>query len=506
MRKDSSPGVVCVKTITDQTIPIPVSLLHKRNGDTLHPSLELLQQRNDLLRCAAEAARLGYFVLNRRTRQLECSQELQNIFETAECFEPILSGRLCEHFSKDDYELLQLSFTDAINGNYHPVTFRLTTPSGKTKVLKTIFSGHHKNGHQDLIFGTTQDITPIKEKQAENINRGKELRSIMEAAPVLILKTNLSMTVEYINKKIDGLAGEKITNLFDAEFQEVILQKTVQVISEGGIAHLEARGSGLKKAAAWYKMTIKKVNQAGLQPFLLFIIQDVTETKQIEQKIFNAISEAEEKERNRISAELHDGVCQNLSTIHLLLTTLENRNEKTDTEVKQLYTTLRELTLETLGITRNLSHELMPVDLAERGFLKTIETMLCRLNSFDKIRYTMDVSGKEMPLPKAVSIQLYRIIQEFIRNSQKHSGATEVILRIKLSDASMELLLTDNGRGFDMEKEQANGIGLLNMTKRVRVFNGKCLYKTGEGKGVRLHILVPLSNIESGSQTKNYTC
>jgi signal transduction histidine kinase len=118
----------------------------------------------------------------------------------------------------------------------------------------------------------------------------------------------------------------------------------------------------------------------------------------------------------------------------------------------------------------------------------------------------MDVSGKEMPLPKAVSIQLYRIIQEFIRNSQKHSGATEVILRIKLSDASMELLLTDNGRGFDMEKEQANGIGLLNMTKRVRVFNGKCLYKTGEGKGVRLHILVPLSNIESGSQTKNYTC
>ncbi|HVZ55198.1 MAG TPA: histidine kinase [Chitinophagaceae bacterium] len=501
MRKLTSPSLTIQKPAGSWECPIPVDLLQKNSSRSSHFASELLQQRTEMLRCAAEAAKLGYFILNRRTGCMEWSQELRAIFEAEPGREPLLTGLAGEYLSEEDYRVVRQALLDALRGEGHPVTFRIRTPSGKVKVLKTIFSRQDRGAHPDLVFGTTQDITSFKERQAEIINREKELRSITESAPVLILKTSPAGRIEYANRYQEQLGGRLLADLFEPEFRETASRRVQEACAGTDELRWEARLCPDAGPGGWYQITGKRVKQAGQDLFLLWILQDISESREVEQKICQAIMQTEERERNRISAELHDGVCQNLSAIHLLLSTLENRFARTsepDPAASEILSSLRELSLETLALTRSLSHELMPVELSERGLVRTLEALLGRLNQARNTRYRLELLGRELPLAQDPSIQLYRITQEFIRNSQQHAGATELHIQLRFGTRNLTLLLTDNGRGFEPITGEKAGLGLANMAKRIRALNGHYQLRSRPGEGVRLLIRVPLEDVQAG--------
>jgi signal transduction histidine kinase len=218
----------------------------------------------------------------------------------------------------------------------------------------------------------------------------------------------------------------------------------------------------------------------------------LTENDVLRQTISNAIAEAELRERNRIAAELHDGVCQHLATIHLSIDTIQKMVKENDPDIDQFLIEIKELASETLTIARKVSHDLMPVDLLNSGFLKGIKTVVSRLNRVGKIRYTLNVWGKERKMEPNVSNNLYRIVQEFIHNSEKHSGATETNIHLKYQPKSVEVTISDNGKGFDPDKLKSEGIGLQNMFNRIKTFTNQYEFKAKEGRGVSLYINIPL--------------
>ena len=96
--------------------------------------------------------------------------------------------------------------------------------------------------------------------------------------------------------------------------------------------------------------------------------------------------------------------------------------------------------------------------------------------------------------PEGVSLCLYRIAQESLRNIRKHAGATEACVRLRGEEGGVSLLVEDTGNGFDIdEARKSGGLGLISMEERVRLVNGKFKIRSQPGVGTTVEVFVPLN-------------
>lgn len=220
------------------------------------------------------------------------------------------------------------------------------------------------------------------------------------------------------------------------------------------------------------------------------IIWDVTEKWLLEEKaealridrqkeITTAALHAEENERRRISEALHDGVSQLLYGIKLQLSE-KNYAEAIAKANKLLDTVIQE--------TRNISFQLAPSILADFGLAATINE-LCRRLSTPHVQIDAHVSGFSTPSELFLEETIFRIIQELVNNSMKHSGATHIHISVK-KNKLIEILVTDNGKGFKYEKLDIppKGAGLISIRNRLALYNGKLDISSAPGKGTTVRV------------------
>ena len=218
---------------------------------------------------------------------------------------------------------------------------------------------------------------------------------------------------------------------------------------------------------------------------VLVTLQDITASVNFDKKLFTAVVQSEEKERARMAGELHDGVCQYLAGSKLMLTDLEAITGMLQYSKKTLS--------DALDLTQQISHNLLPGEFHKKGVIQTVIEMTEFLNSADKIHYTINVNGNDTGLDPVISINIFRIVQEFIRNSQKYSEASAVNISIDISDKEVLLEIKDNGKGFDLNSvKKKSGVGLLSMRKRIQSIGGSFTYETSPGKGVYLALKMGL--------------
>ncbi len=232
---------------------------------------------------------------------------------------------------------------------------------------------------------------------------------------------------------------------------------------------------------------------------ILFTMQDITETKNFEKKVFRAIVQTEEKERTRIAGELHDGACQYLASGTMIVRTLEKSLWQ---PVEQMdINRMRELGMygkttieEALNIIRSVSHDLFPKEFYKKGLINAVKEMLDMMQAANSIKYTFTTNGIYIENDPSVSINLFRIIQEFVRNSQKYSGATRLNITMFANEDTVEFRMEDNGKGFNLDSVSKNyeGIGLVNMKNRIQAIGGYYNYTTTPGNGVQLVLRVPV--------------
>lgn len=174
-----------------------------------------------------------------------------------------------------------------------------------------------------------------------------------------------------------------------------------------------------------------------------------------------AILKTEENERRRIASDLHDGICQMLAAISLQL-------KKPGSSLNTVQLLLDQATAEV----RAVSHQMTPELLKHFGLVKAIENSLARLNSSnsDTLFHFYDMVDTEA-IDELLQVMIYRAFQELTNNIIKHAQATLVNVHLTIDEDAVILLIEDNGIGFDVNSHKA-GLGLKNLTSRVKVFNG----------------------------------
>jgi signal transduction histidine kinase len=199
-----------------------------------------------------------------------------------------------------------------------------------------------------------------------------------------------------------------------------------------------------------------------------------------------SIITAEEKERTRIARELHDGIVQQIGV--LIINSRNNLSklglaEKPESKelLSQLENTGKEI--------RNISHQMMPRALEEKGLITALQELLNNSLEPLDIHFDFEYSNISERLSKNIEVTLYRITQELINNIIKHSKASQVNVQLIKTENSIVFMVEDNGTGFS--STQKTGLGLRNIKSRIDIIKGSVNFNS-ETTGTLTTIKIPL--------------
>jgi signal transduction histidine kinase len=200
---------------------------------------------------------------------------------------------------------------------------------------------------------------------------------------------------------------------------------------------------------------------------------------------------AQELERRRLARELHDETGQALTSVLLGLRAVEDA--ATDEERRDSLASLRELAVATLQDVRRLAVELRPKALDDFGLVPALERLASTISEATGMSVQLEHTLAAERLPPEVETTLYRITQEALTNVVKHAQATHVSVVVSRKDASVSVLIEDDGRGFAPGEANREGVGLLGMRERVELLDGRFTVESGEDGGATIVAEVPVA-------------
>lgn len=202
--------------------------------------------------------------------------------------------------------------------------------------------------------------------------------------------------------------------------------------------------------------------------------------------------DGQEKERQRLSRDLHDGLGQSLIAIKLQLENFCDGLDKSQNERMEKIKKYFEQTIEDI---RRMSNDLAPSVLEEFG-LPTALRNLCRNFSLQSgIDIHFDSVGANTNIPKKTRIYLYRICQEALSNAIKHARATKIDVSLAFEENNISLQVKDDGMGFKPESaRQCHGNGINNIYERTQLLHGFAQIISDHGKGTRVRIDCKIKN------------
>ena len=235
------------------------------------------------------------------------------------------------------------------------------------------------------------------------------------------------------------------------------------------------------------------LNLDGLPGGILIFAEDITRHKQMEEALSDMsrkLIESQEQERARIGRELHDDINQRLAMLAMELDQLQSHPAKVQRRVQKL----REQTMEISSDVQALSHELHSSKLEYLGVVGGIKSW-CRefaARQRMEIDFKDDVSSS---VPFEVGLCVFRVLQEALHNSVKHSGTNRIEVELAEHSNEVHLTVSDLGTGFDMEAaKQHGGLGLTSMQERVRLVKGTIEIHSKPMGGTTIRVRVPFKS------------
>ncbi len=205
---------------------------------------------------------------------------------------------------------------------------------------------------------------------------------------------------------------------------------------------------------------------------------------------------SQEHERQRLAAELHDSLSQNLVIIkNRAMISLQQPDDPEN--ILEQVAEIAEAADHALFEVREIAHNLRPFQIDRLGLTKAIEAMVRKAGG-GGLQFSSRIDKIDSLLPAESEINLYRIIQESINNIIKHSQATEASVTVESREYEIEVTIEDNGCGFSPgavtlnPSPQGGGMGLPGITERARILGSAPVIESAPGQGTRIHLQIRL--------------
>ncbi len=222
--------------------------------------------------------------------------------------------------------------------------------------------------------------------------------------------------------------------------------------------------------------------------FIITIVQYHSLYRKQSMRQLHAEMDALENERKRIASDLHDDIGPLLSIVKMQVSSFKFNDAGEEIEV--LADAEKNVSY-ILDRVKSLNTNLLPYTLLRNGLIAGLHEIVCELNKMQQIHIVLRCTPIDLYIPKSKELPVFRIIQELVTNALKHSMARELDIIIELKGNELEVVVCDDGKGFDKEKAMlGNGLGLKNVTTRVALLKG-ALYLQPKLEG-GTHFLIKL--------------
>jgi signal transduction histidine kinase len=203
---------------------------------------------------------------------------------------------------------------------------------------------------------------------------------------------------------------------------------------------------------------------------------------------------AQETARASLAQDLHDDICQRLASVSLSVDHLKHASGDIQSPVAQ--DALAELAHEAHGAfdgIRRLSHELHPASLRVLGLAPALKAHCAEIAKKHDVEIAFAGDGDVSELPDEVGVCLFRIAQEAIRNGIAHGGARRLSVSLTRPGRDVEMTVTDDGRGFDLDavRHDGDGLGLVSIEERAHVIGGAVEIVSGVEQGTTIRVIAP---------------
>ncbi|MBV1922563.1 MAG: sensor histidine kinase [Flavobacteriaceae bacterium] len=205
----------------------------------------------------------------------------------------------------------------------------------------------------------------------------------------------------------------------------------------------------------------------------------------------DAIIETQEKERTRIANDLHDNLGSKIATLKLYIEDFKSTFKKSETKKSTLLDKIGSITDDTYNEVRKIAHNKNFGNLIEKGLIFSTKNVAQQISNSNKISIKVINIDVKRTLENNIEIQIFRSIQELLTNCIKHSKASEVIIQFSEHENELNVMVEDNGIGFQKNKTKL-GHGLTNIEKRMERIKGDISIDSTEGNGTTIILNIPL--------------
>jgi PAS domain S-box-containing protein len=440
---------------------------------------------------------------------------------------------LCELLGYTEQELLSAEFKDVT----HPDDFEVDWSQHQRLIRGEIRSFDlekryiHRDGHTIWVYLNCsvveddngkpihfvtyiRDITDRKFAEQALLESNERNQAILRALPdMMFLQTRDGTYLDYYARDhntllvpADEFLGKNVREILPPDLAEEVLACVARLEGKDETQVMEY---SLRLGDEERHFEARLVAAEGDK--VLSIIRDVTETR----RAADALRESEERlllsnrhiralaarliraqdsERTRIAHLLHDDVSQNIAALGVAISRLKRKLLDRDPEGVQELDRLGQQTNDLTTQLRRLSHQLQPEVLEHLGLVATLESQAQEFSHEEHIKVNFKADIGPDPIPLDISVCLYRVTLEALRNVSRHSGANSVNVALREEDSFLTLEVSDPGCGFDVEKaKRESGIGLASAEERVKLLQGVFEIRSRPEAGTTLIARVPLA-------------
>jgi PAS domain S-box-containing protein len=329
------------------------------------------------------------------------------------------------------------------------------------------------------LVSLTRILKSVKKTEAERAESEIRFRTLFSNSSDELFLADLEGKFLEVNKEVTKKLGYSRKELLQMNFTDIKPAKYVNKVKENidtiikqGTHIYESEHISKDKKTLFLEMSSRIIRYKG-KKVIFTIARDITERKEFERKILSAVIDAEERERKRFAKEIHDGLGPLLYTIKIYLNEIYSEDISAE-EKENLIKFTNELLDDAVSNIRTISDNLMPTVITDYGLVKAIESLVKKINISDKIKISFTCKNCTSKLDINVEMVLFRITEELINNTLKHSSASNAEITIDIAQSRLILEYSDNGVGCIVNDEllnSKNGMGLKNIISRSKTVN-----------------------------------
>lgn len=358
-----------------------------------------------------------------------------------------------------------------------------------------------------------RDITDRKLAEQALLESNERTQAILRALPdLMFLQTREGVYLDYYARDIRDLAvppesflGKNVSEVLPPDLVEKVMEcfRRLEGSVETQVMEYSLPINGEERC-----FEARMVSAADDK--ILSIVRDITEPRRAADALRNSeeklllsnrqgrelaarLITAQESERRRIALLLHDDLSQNIAAMGVAISRLKR---KPPASMGLLFAELERLGGQTNELTtqlRRLSHQLHPDVLEHVGLVAALESEVTEFGHNEQIKVEFRAEIKSEQVPLDVSVCLYRVAIEALRNVSRHSGADSALVVLAEDEVSFSVEVSDSGQGFDVERvKRGSGLGLISAEERVKLLQGSFQVSSTPQNGTVLTARIPV--------------